>query len=256
MEDREDQPLYRHPSEINEQELQTALHALCFLGDDLYLRMQATNVAVVDLFVMGLEYEVLNKLLQADRTPGIEALFVGAQSQMWIFAVYELLRTWRERVKDLLTLSRNGGLQLKLSALEKNEGASHLGREIRAKQVRAVLNNPSLVERVELHLRASHIPFRRIEWARVMLAKHQIPKREKSAARTPGYGRINQWCGSLDYELENGMISFGTISRRDIADEIRAMHNGDAPSDEEIERFDRYVKMSVTLKDPFDEPPG
>jgi hypothetical protein len=46
------------------------------------------------------------------------------------------------------------------------------------------------------------------------------------------HGRINKWCGSLDYELENGRYSMGEINRRDIADEIRMLVADDyLPSD-------------------------
>lgn len=68
-------------------------------------------------------------------------------------------------------------------------------------------------------------------------------KKDNSVALRPGYGRINSWCGALDYEIENGIYSMGTINRRDIADEIRALLADDyVPSDDDIASFDEFMR--------------
>src|SRR4051812_45373896 len=100
IEDRDDFPNYRDPDQVKESELRTALCGLRLLGDDLYLRMQAVNLSLVDQFVMRLEYDTLRKLNDEESTPVPEAAFLSAISQMWIFAAYELLRTWRQRTKE------------------------------------------------------------------------------------------------------------------------------------------------------------
>jgi hypothetical protein len=71
------------------------------LFDDLFLSMQGQNVILVDLYLRDLERDLLRELIEIERTPFPATLIVSALSQMWIFAVYELLRTWRQRVKDL-----------------------------------------------------------------------------------------------------------------------------------------------------------
>ena len=96
-EDPSDEPEYRDPSEVQQSEVNNALTSLSLFGNDPYLPMQAFNLSIVDQFIMGLEYEVLEKLVQEERTPLAEAVFLPAQSQMWIFAIYGVLRTWRER---------------------------------------------------------------------------------------------------------------------------------------------------------------
>ena len=69
------------------------------------------------------------------------------------------------------------------------------------------------------------------------------------------YGRINQWSGSLDYELENGHYGMGSISRRDVADELRCLADpGPLPSDELLKEFDDY--MRGTGAPSFDEDDG
>lgn len=124
---------------------------------------------------------------------------------------------------------KNGGLEQKLSHLEKDEGHRHYGREIRARQIRGGLDDPEMIEAT-----------------RISLAKHEVRKKDNSVAMTPGYGRINRYCGSLDFELENGRYSMGTINRREIAEGIRALKDDDnVPSDEEIKMFDGFMRGST-----------
>ena len=109
-------------SEIDPSAINKALCSLTLLGDDLYLRMQAMNLGVVDPFIADLEARLLRKQIDEERTPLPDALFVPAQSQMWIFAAYELLRTWRQRVADMIKWHENSGLEIKLRALEEDLG--------------------------------------------------------------------------------------------------------------------------------------
>jgi len=242
-EDRPDDPPYRSPEEIDASELRSALWNLHFLGDDMFMRMQAFNLSIVDPFLMNLESDVLQKLIDEERTPVPEATFLSAQSQMWIFAAYELLRTWRQRCRDIIKWSENSGLQLKLAELEKDMGYPHVARQMRADQLRRVIAEPSTIAAVQDQLRVTHIPFARMEAVRVSIAKHEVMGRRNAVALRPGYARINQWCGSLDYELENGRYSMGYISRRDIADEIRALSQpGPLPDDEMLKEFDDFMR--------------
>ena len=73
---------------------------------------------------MGVEHHTLQEYIQTDRTPP-EAMFLNAQSQMWIFAAYELLRTWRARAKDIIKWAENRGLEMKAKSLEEDQGFRH-----------------------------------------------------------------------------------------------------------------------------------
>jgi len=238
-----DRPSYRRPEEIGPFELSNALRQLQLLGDDPNLRMQAFNLAIIDEFATRLEYDLLKRLHEQEATPVPEATFVSAQSQMWIFATYELMRTWRQRAKDMIKWSENGGLEAKLRVLEKNLGYQHFGRQLRAQQIKQVLAEPSIIDKIKRDHRLTHILFARIEAIRVTIAKHEVRGRKNSIALMPGYGRINHWCGSLDFELENGAYSMGYISRRDIADEIRALATASTPpTDEMIQEFEAFMR--------------
>ena len=85
--------------------LAQALQSLPILGDDLYLRMQALNLGIVDEYLRQSERDLLSLYMREERTPTPEAVFVSAQSQLWIFGLYELLRTWRQRARELLAFA-------------------------------------------------------------------------------------------------------------------------------------------------------
>ena len=237
-------PDYRDPSDIRESELRIALCGLNLLGADPYLSMQALNLSIVDQFVMGLEYDTLQKRNDHESTPIPEATFLSAMSQMWIFAAYELLRTWRQRAKEVLKLVQNGGLAQKVEGLERSAGKHHVEQLIRASQFRRALNNPDIGGKISDDLRAIHIPMSRLEHLRITLAKHEVRGQENSIAFAP-VGRINMWCGSLDYDIGSDNVVLDVVSRRDIADALRGTaDHSSLPSEEHLKSFDTFMKSS------------
>lgn len=97
-EEYDDQPRYQPASAIDQSALRGALCKLHLIGDDPFLRMQAFNLAIVDQWLTGLEYQVLQKLVDEERTPLPEAAFLSAQSQMWIFAAIKAIRSKQSRL--------------------------------------------------------------------------------------------------------------------------------------------------------------
>jgi hypothetical protein len=242
-EDRDDVAGFRDPGDIRESELRTVLCGLRLLGEDPYLRMQALNLSIVDQFVMGLEYDTLQKLNEQESTPIPEATFLAAMSQMWIFATYELLRTWRQRAKEVSKLVQNGGLAQKVEGLERNAGKFHVNEQIRARLFRWALDDPNIGDEIRDDLRAIHIPMSRLEHLRISLAKHEVRGHRDSITLHPGYGRINMWCGSLDYEIGVGNVVLDVISRRNIADALRGTSDrSNLPSDDHLKSFDTFMK--------------
>jgi hypothetical protein len=237
----DDRPRYSDASELGGMEIPAALQSLTLFRDP-YLSMQAFNLAIVDGFLNGLEQQVLGRLFAEERTPVDDAMFLNAQSQMWIFAAYEVMRTWRQRAKDVIKWHANGGLQLKLAALEEDQGFHHPGNASRAAMLRDVIADPGLVDGLRDDLKRTHVLFARMEYLRVSLAKHEVSGKAKMLAIAPGYGRINSWCGALDYELNSGRYIHGYINRRDIADSLRAIPCLLVPSDEELDSFDAFMK--------------
>lgn len=235
-------PRYAALDDIDPTALYRGLAQLDLLTDDMYLSSQAHNLGIVDTFLTQLEYDVLRKYYELERTP-LETYLLSAQSQMWILAAYEVLRTWRQRVKEIVKWRDSGGLEMKLKAMkEKKYGYMHFGHEVRMRQIEKVIHDPNIVARIKKQLLHIHIPFARLEHIRITLAKHEVAGTAGSSAMTPGYGRINQWCGSLDYDLENGHYGMGYISRRDIADSFRSLDcTGEPPAREMLKEFDDYM---------------
>ena len=216
--------------QIEPNALTSALRGLFLLGEDPYLTMQVTNLSIIDTWLTGLEGDLLRLHARRDGTQLAEAMFLSAQSQMWIFAAYELLRTWRARAKDTLKLAKNGGLPLKIADLRKDVGFQHINREIRADLLARAEADPSLLELLGVDLRRTHIVFARMEALRVSLAKHEVLGRPNMMAYAPGYARINSFTGSMQFEVSAGRNIYDVISRRDLADELRAVADGEPPS--------------------------
>jgi hypothetical protein len=75
------------------------------LCDDLWMRMQAQNIAVVDIaIVRPMELEALCAYSREERI-GELSMPLSALSQMWIFSLYEFLRTWRRRAEQILEIA-------------------------------------------------------------------------------------------------------------------------------------------------------
>jgi len=244
-------PSYAPVEEIDFRALDQSICRLKFFGDDPFLRSQMFSFGYVDQFITMLEYDLLRKQFREERIPIDDSVLLSAQSQMWIYAIYEILRTWRQRVDSIKKLAKDNKLESALKKLEDPLEFSHHGRNIRALQYRAAVEDKNLIENIESDVRRISIPFLNLEFIRMSLAKHEVAKRKGSIAHAPGFGMRNKWCGSLDYDMETGRGSLGYISRRDIADMFRSIwENQEPPSDDEIKK----VEDVLLCKDIWDEP--
>ncbi|WP_204336405.1 hypothetical protein, partial [Proteus mirabilis] len=85
---------YRPVTEIDPRELADALKTLAGFSENTFLVMQAHQLGMVDNLLNALEDEVMRH--HADDDPPREQMaLLGAMSPMWIYAAYELQRTWR-----------------------------------------------------------------------------------------------------------------------------------------------------------------
>lgn len=249
-----DPPMPRDPEEIGMHELEHALRGLTLLGDDTYLGMQAMNIAVVDKFIMPIETDARSWRARDEGIDMAGAMFLNAQSQMWLFSVYELLRTWRERAKNVQKWAANGGLDMKISALEADKGFHHLNRTAFAKVLRRIKTDAASLQAIKDDLARTHVLFGELEFLRVALAKHEVSGRPKLMAYAPGYARIDMWTGSMSYELSIGHIVLGEVTRRSIADGLRDLTTDrTVPTPESLADFDAFMKLSPDAH-PFDPP--
>ena len=214
---------------LNDQGINEVLKGLPVF-DDIFLEMQALNMDLVDSFIEDQEASLLREYMELERTPIASALFVSALSQLWIFGLYELLRTWRQRAKQLLSFAnklqdvtpeekhRRIRLQrIKMeTAAEASLGMGHWHIFQKGMRSKRFLKN------VQTKFDQTEILFRRIEALRISLAKHEIPKSELPAL-APGYGRIDMTNGSIYWQIVLQGEEVDLISRRAIADACRRL---------------------------------
>ncbi len=215
---------YPVPEDIDFSRMHVVFRKLV-LFDDMFLNMQAMNVAIVDTFVTDQEYALLREYFEIERTPTQQAMFVSALSQMWIFALYELLRTWRSRIRSLTRWRESGAIPEMLRRLEGND--HNLGALMKSRHLERTRDDQGFVARMTAHLEAMEHVFRMTEAIRVNLAKHEVQGRPNSVVRAPGYGRINGHCGALDFDLDTGDNSHQFVNRRDIAEALRRVEVAD-----------------------------
>lgn len=209
---------YPSPDNIDFSRTHTMFRELV-LFDDMFLNMQAMNIAMVDSFVTDLEYNLLRTYIDIERTPTQDALFVSAQSQMWIFALYELLRTWRSRIRALTRWKDAGALDQMLARLK--EDRHNLGASMKARHIEQARDKDGFVALMKNQAASLEPVFRMTETIRINLAKHEVQGKPNLPVRAPGYGRINGLCGALDFELDTGDNTYEIINRRDIAEALR-----------------------------------
>ncbi len=203
------------------------IRSIPLIADDMFLGMQALNLAVVDGYLRSMESELLALLIERETTPIPDSIVVSALSQLWIFGLYELLRTWRQRTSQLLTFeqetARLAGQEL-LSRLAEEErriverSPDRSYSKLYAKQFRKVAQQKTYASRLRSAYFHSELPFRRLEALRVHLAKHEMPKQKGSFGLDPGYGRIDMLNGSIYWQVPLGRNEVDIVSRQSIAD--------------------------------------
>ena len=203
------------------------------LFDNIYFKMQALNLSMVDDFLMDLEKNLLNEYMEIEGTPVQSALFVSALSQLWIFGLYELLRTWRQRIRDILLFieqlenlskpDRERRIDEKKREIEKADSFTDGTASIHWRPFELALRNHNYYTSLNNAYDKTEVLFRRIEALRIHLAKHELPKEKGSFARAPGYSRIDMTNGSIYWEVILRGREVDVISRRTIADDCREL---------------------------------
>jgi hypothetical protein len=194
------------------------------LFEDLYLGIQAMNLQIVDGFLQDQEHALLREYMQAESTPIPSMMFVSALSQLWVFGIYELLRTWRQRVRGVLdfvyelrTVRPEDQRQFIERRQREVQKASQHALVSRWEDFARAAEDPEFVSRLEQGFDKSELVFRRIESLRISLAKHEIPRSEGALALAPGYARMDEASGSIRWEIVLRGNEVDTVSRREIA---------------------------------------
>ncbi|MGE8063727.1 hypothetical protein [Pseudomonas sp. NPDC089569] len=232
---------FQDPKKIGQMEIYSALNSLVFFSSNLDFSNQAMNITIVDEFIMDLEYRYLRSKFEETNTL-YQSTFLAAQSQMWIFSAYELMRTWREKISQYLKAADNGGLPQILKELQKPIDYENYTIQRRIDEITQLIKNTELVETLRHDLKRTQMLFTQMELLRMSLAKHQMRKRPKAAVLEPTVGYMNRWCGSLEYQINNGQAIICNLSRREIADGLRAIPTMTVPTDEILKSFEAAMR--------------
>jgi hypothetical protein len=150
---------------------------------------------------------------------------------MWIFGLYELLRTWRQQVRELINYAseandanigrarRNKGLRMKNITDIRPEMNVNRGYYESAMERTAI--DSAFVEKMRQCNAAFEPLFKRIEALRMTLAKHEVPKTSGVYAAAPGYGRIDMLTGSIYWTVDYKDGYSDIVPRRSIARGLR-----------------------------------
>jgi hypothetical protein len=149
---------------------------------------------------------------------------------MWIFSVYELLRTWRQAVRDIMKEAARPGP----AAADQEGGLRELATASRDSNIERGWNDPAFIEDLERAKNRVDPVFRRVEALRMNLAKHEV-KGQKQLAVGPGYARLDESTGSLIWMVDLGDNNCDMFYRRDFADELRVAVIGHALPEDEAE---------------------
>lgn len=213
----------------------TIEEAICSLPlfDNVYYRMQALNLSMVDDFLMNLEKQLLNEYIEIEKTPVQSALFVSALSQLWIFGLYELLRTWRQRIHEILLFvgelnsfsetEREHRIKEKKQKIETTNSYAESVESIHWRPFELAVKDYDYSMRLSSDYDKTELLFRRIEALRIYLAKHEVPKKKGSFTMAPGYGRIDMTDGSIYWQVILRGNEVDLASRRTIADDCREL---------------------------------
>jgi hypothetical protein len=196
------------------------------LCDDLWLGMQLRNIAVVDLSILRpMEAEMLELYYEHERTPP-EIMVLSGISQMWVFSLYEFLRTWRQKAKHIIKVAdeyetvhpRKREKFLK-GVLGVAEGRHKFVQKVPRFYLHqlAKISDADFVASVKDYLAKTEDLFTSISHVRMMLAKHEVMGARGFAAEAPGYGRMSYFTGSMywQYTLRDNTVD--VVERRSLA---------------------------------------
>lgn len=183
------------------------------LCEDVWLGMQLRNIAIVDLVVLReIEQQAVQSYFEHDRVDGNTLMLLSATSQMWVFSLYEFMRTWRSKAKHILktaaeyeTVSPRKKAKFLQQILENSDGKHKFVRiapNFYHEQL-SKINDPAFVASVQKYYDNIAGLFGEVSILRVALAKHEVEGKPGFAAEAPGYGRMSYWTGSLYWHLNN-----------------------------------------------------
>jgi hypothetical protein len=201
------------------------------MTDDMYLGLQAQNIARVEMSVLRRwESEVLDEQ-EADpggyQGPKYRELM--ALSQMWVFGLYEFLRTWRQRAgllmqyeenyNKLTTRPKRDAYLKEIVDKAKNKARLATQFPVHYPEHVAKISDPEFMKSVRAYKDKTEELFKELSAVRMPAAKHELPGKKALIADAPGMGLPDRLTGSICWPVLLGDKQT-TIRRRDLADKF------------------------------------
>jgi hypothetical protein len=193
---------------------------LSLFDDDIFLGMQGMNIGIADAAITSWEYSLLREYNELEKTPLDSAMHVSAFSQMWLFAVYEVMRIWRDRIYVYQKWHRAGGMDTAILNLGA-EDELNFTKDVRRRQLERFRDDENFRNKADKEWSQFEPVYRMTELLRMNLAKHAAPGKDTMFPRMPGYGRINMFCGAMDFEVVDKSGAYHVLNRRNVADALR-----------------------------------
>ena len=130
------------------------------------------------------------------------------------------MRVWRDRVYNYRKWHQTGGLNQIITNLDTADGMN-MTKNVKKRQIERYRDDEDFRKRSRNEWALFEPVYRMVELLRMNLAKHAAPGKDTMLPRMPGYGRINPFCGAMDFEVINNDGSYYTLNRRDVADALR-----------------------------------
>jgi hypothetical protein len=196
------------------------------LCDDTWLGMQAQHIAAVEIgIIRPLELHTARTIFAEEPYADVMMALNGV-SQMWLFSLYEFLRTWRQRATQLLqladqyakTLPRKQKAFLEKTIADAKAKEKHIfsGASFYSEHVSRI-TDPAFVDAIKAYYEKMDGWFSFIEELRMNLAKHEVPKKHGMVAEMPGYARIDLVRGTLYWQFIDAQGGLQKLDRREAA---------------------------------------
>jgi hypothetical protein len=196
------------------------------LCDDVWLGMQAQHIAAVEIAIIRpLELHTARKIFNEEGYLDVMMALNGV-SQMWLFALYEFWRTWRQRAKQLLQLAdqytktkpakQKAFLEKTLADAKGKEKHIFSEHSFYSHHISKIAD-ADFVASIKAYYDKTDGWFGFIEELRMNLAKHEVPKARGMIAEMPGYARMDQVTGTLYWQFIDTQGGLQKLDRREAA---------------------------------------
>jgi hypothetical protein len=196
------------------------------LCDDVWLGMQAQHIAAVEIAIIRpLELHTAQRIFN-EEAYGDVMMALNGVSQMWLFALYEFWRTWRQRATQLLQLAdqyaktkpvkQKAFLAKTIEDAKGKEKHIFSGASFYSHHISQIADT-KFVASIKAYYDKTDGWFGFIEELRMNLAKHEVPKARGMVAEMPGYARIDIVKGTLYWQFIDTQGGLQKLDRREAA---------------------------------------